>query len=147
MVSNLFGRVKATAIPKLDSGNYHLWKKDIIIALMSINARQLTLGAVPRPAGINTERTREWDSRSEQAASLLHSSCGPTALSLINDNYDPHHIWEILEEHFSTIHSFRNRLQVLGDFNQQGMTSDLKTATEYLAKLRGLQAQLVGTAD
>ena len=82
---------------KLSESNYHQWREAILIALAGINARRIVTQEEAAPRGDATTQHREFTTRSEQAVSLLHRSCGYTAASLITGNFNPVEIWQTLD--------------------------------------------------
>ncbi|RPA80494.1 hypothetical protein BJ508DRAFT_327213 [Ascobolus immersus RN42] len=140
---------RAPSVPpiKLTENNYHQWKDAILIALAGINARRIVTQEEPAPRADATQQYREYTTRCEQAASLLHRSCGYTPASLIAGNFNPVRIWQILDEHYGTGRPYRSRLQLLTKFQRLKMTGDIRTAGAFIAKMREYQAELAHSED
>ncbi|RPA81695.1 hypothetical protein BJ508DRAFT_306307 [Ascobolus immersus RN42] len=142
----LLGSGKISGVPKLEAGNYFQWKEAVMIALSGINARQIVLGLETTPALNATTQYRDFISRSEHGAALLHRTCGPTAASLISGNFDPVDIWTTLEARFKATET--SRLQLIQRFhNLRYNPETMKCAADYIAQLRAIQAELKGSED
>lgn len=102
---------------KLEGSNYRQWQEEILIALMGINARRIVMKEELAPANNATQLRESYLSRCDQAANLLHRSCGIAAVALIKNIYDPIRIWEILDAAYGTGRSYDTLIPVISRFN------------------------------
>lgn len=130
---------------KLEGANYRQWKEHILITLAGINARRIVMGEELAPANNATQLRESFQSRCEQAAHLLHRSCGVAAASHIKGIFEPTEIWRILDRQYGAGRNFNSLIPLITRFDNLRMPADMKTAGEFIALMRDFQNELAHT--